>query len=134
MLFQVYSLLYSSIIAIISVFFHENCIFLLLLILSELCSRNIACILNETLEFRNLYDDQIGYDCMEGMLVPSPFKKALFWPNETVPKQRSKKKKEKIPSVTMSDAWKEYYLKKEEEKRRRKRGQKTKKRRKEKYS
>ena len=53
---------------------------------------------------------------MEGMLVPSPFKKALFWPDETVSKQPFKKKKEQIPSVTTSDAWKEYYLKKEEEK------------------
>lgn len=50
------------------------------------------------------------------LMVPSPFKKALFWPEPTPTKKVLGKKKERIPSVTTSDAWKEYYSKKEEEK------------------
>lgn len=46
--------------------------------------------------------------------VPTPFKKALFWPE---PKTETKQKaKEKIPSVATSKEWKEYHKKKEEKK------------------
>ncbi|KAG8307696.1 hypothetical protein J6590_013385 [Homalodisca vitripennis] len=47
--------------------------------------------------------------------VPSPFKRALFWPGET---QKSKKyvKRIKLPSAITSEEWKEYYKKKEEDK------------------
>lgn len=46
--------------------------------------------------------------------VPTPFKKALFWPEET--KSEKKRKKEKIPSTITAKAWQEYHLKKEENK------------------
>lgn len=52
---------------------------------------------------------------LPGVEVPSPFKTALFWPEPTVAK-KWKMKKEKVPSVTTSDAWKAYYTKKNEEK------------------
>ncbi|KAJ8910211.1 hypothetical protein NQ315_014502 [Exocentrus adspersus] len=49
--------------------------------------------------------------------VPTPFKKALFWPSslETGKRERSK---EKIPSAITSKAWQEYHEKKEAEKKR----------------
>lgn len=48
------------------------------------------------------------------MVIPSPFKRALFWPT---PKQNSKKrKKEKIPSVISSVAWQKYHESKERKK------------------
>lgn len=48
-------------------------------------------------------------------LIPSPFKRALFWPDTTqmVEKRRSK---EKIPSVVTSKQWQENHEKKEETK------------------
>lgn len=48
--------------------------------------------------------------------IPTPFKKALFWPDESSVSKVRKRKKEKIPAVTTSDQWKAYYTKKEEEK------------------
>lgn len=49
-----------------------------------------------------------------GPNVPSPFKRALFWPE---PKPvTNKKSKEKIPSVVTSQMWQEYSKKKSEEK------------------
>lgn len=49
--------------------------------------------------------------------VPTPFKKALFWPEETM-KETKRKRKEKIPAVITSKAWQDYHTKKEAEKRR----------------
>ncbi|KAJ3641317.1 hypothetical protein Zmor_027829 [Zophobas morio] len=49
--------------------------------------------------------------------VPSPFKKALFWPEKTL-KETKRKLKVKIPAVISSKAWKNYHTKKEEEKKR----------------
>ncbi|XP_037298030.1 vicilin-like seed storage protein At2g18540 [Manduca sexta] len=41
------------------------------------------------------------------MIIPSPFKRALFWPT---PKQNSKgRKKEKVPSVVSSLEWQRYH-------------------------
>lgn len=47
--------------------------------------------------------------------VPTPFKKALFWPDPK-PQTKKRKLKEKIPSVVTSEAWRQYYQKKENEK------------------
>jgi hypothetical protein len=50
-------------------------------------------------------------------IIPSPFKRALFWPQ-----QRSeptlKRKREKVPSVATSEEWKKYHEKKRKEKER----------------
>lgn len=46
--------------------------------------------------------------------VPTPFKKALFWPDEI--KSNNKRKKEKIPSAITSEKWQEYHKKKQIEK------------------
>ncbi|KAG5895676.1 hypothetical protein JTB14_026999 [Gonioctena quinquepunctata] len=46
--------------------------------------------------------------------IPSPFKRALFWPETTT--VSNKKKKEKIPSVVTSQQWQEYSRKKMEKK------------------
>ncbi|KAJ8913919.1 hypothetical protein NQ315_005717 [Exocentrus adspersus] len=48
---------------------------------------------------------------------PSPFKKALFWPEPKV-KEKRRYNKEKIPSAITSQAWQEYHSKKENEKKR----------------
>ncbi|KAB0804746.1 hypothetical protein PPYR_01716 [Photinus pyralis] len=45
-----------------------------------------------------------------GPIVPSPFKRALFWPESTP--ATDKKTKEKIPSVVTSQMWQEYSKKK----------------------
>lgn len=48
------------------------------------------------------------------MIIPSPFKRALFWPT---PKENSnKRKKEKVPSVVSSAAWQKYHETKERKK------------------
>lgn len=47
--------------------------------------------------------------------VPTPFKKALFWPDPK-PSTKKRKLKEKIPSVVTSEAWRAYHTKKENEK------------------
>ncbi|CAK1579786.1 unnamed protein product [Parnassius mnemosyne] len=48
------------------------------------------------------------------MIIPSPFKRALFWPT---PKENCKKrKKEKIPSVASSLQWQKYHESKEKKK------------------
>lgn len=50
----------------------------------------------------------------DNMVIPSPFKRALFWPT---PKQNSKgRKKEKVPSVVSSLEWQRYHEKKEKTK------------------
>lgn len=49
--------------------------------------------------------------------IPSPFKRALFWPEET-PNTKKRKAKEKIPSVVTSAAWQDYHKKKEVQKQR----------------
>lgn len=46
--------------------------------------------------------------------VPTPFKKALFWPEEIG--SNKKRKREKIPSAITSEIWQEYHKKKEMEK------------------
>lgn len=48
----------------------------------------------------------------KNIIVPSPFKKALFWPESTIKKKR-RKSKEKLPSVITSKAWKDFHKKKE---------------------
>ncbi|CAG5008478.1 unnamed protein product [Parnassius apollo] len=50
----------------------------------------------------------------KGILVPSPFKKALFWPEPT--QKKRKISKEKIPSAITSKSWREFYAKKDAEK------------------
>lgn len=47
------------------------------------------------------------------MIIPSPFKRALFWPEQEVKKQLSK---ERLPSAITSDCWRAYMEKKENEK------------------
>lgn len=47
-------------------------------------------------------------------VIPDAFKKNMFWPIETPPKNR--KSKENIPSVTTSAQWQQYFLDKEHEK------------------
>lgn len=49
-----------------------------------------------------------------GVIVPSPFKRSLFWPEKD--SNKKKMKREKIPSTVTSKAWKEYHEKKEAEK------------------
>ncbi|XP_049886788.1 uncharacterized protein LOC126381335 [Pectinophora gossypiella] len=51
----------------------------------------------------------------KGVVVPSPFKKALFWPDSTTQKKR-RISKEKNPTVITSKAWREFHDKKESEK------------------
>lgn len=48
-------------------------------------------------------------------LIPSPFKRALFWPENTE-KVGKRRFKEKIPSVVTSKQWQEYHEKREESK------------------
>lgn len=50
-----------------------------------------------------------------GTNIPSPFKKYLFWPDETN-KKKNIRKKDKVPSAVTSSAWKKYHQKKNEEK------------------
>jgi hypothetical protein len=45
-------------------------------------------------------------------IVPSPFKRALFWP-QPIQTATKTKKKEKIPSVVTSKNWQQYYENKE---------------------
>lgn len=51
----------------------------------------------------------------EATIIPSPFKKSLFWPesNPSIPKRRIR---EKVPSVASSKQWQDYYKKKEDTK------------------
>ncbi|KAJ8930403.1 hypothetical protein NQ314_016798 [Rhamnusium bicolor] len=63
-------------------------------------------------------------------LIPSPFKRALFWPQPRQNKNK-RKKKEKVPSLVVSKSWQEYHekketLKKEKEDNKKKRGPKKK--------
>lgn len=50
------------------------------------------------------------------VIIPSPFKSILFWPDPQPKKKGGSRLKEKIPSVCVSQKWGEYYRKKEEEK------------------
>ncbi|XP_047118187.1 uncharacterized protein LOC124798713 [Schistocerca piceifrons] len=45
--------------------------------------------------------------------IPSPFKRALFWPQNTG-KQGKRRLREKLPSVVTSNHWEEYHHKKEQ--------------------
>lgn len=49
--------------------------------------------------------------------VPTPFKKALFWPEE-IKSDKKRKNKEKIPFTITSESWQEYHRKKLTEKER----------------
>lgn len=51
----------------------------------------------------------------KGIVVPSPFKRALFWPESTTGKKR-RITKEKLPSAITSQAWRHFHEKKESEK------------------
>ncbi|KAK5644648.1 hypothetical protein RI129_005948 [Pyrocoelia pectoralis] len=51
---------------------------------------------------------------LPGVLIPTPFKNALFWPEPIETKKKLVKRQIKVPAVGTSDAWKEYYQKKEE--------------------
>lgn len=51
-----------------------------------------------------------------GVIVPSPFKRNLFWPENWMDSNKKRIKREKIPSTVTSKAWKEYHEKKETEK------------------
>ncbi|CAB3248416.1 unnamed protein product [Arctia plantaginis] len=51
-----------------------------------------------------------------GVIVPSPFKRSLFWPENWMDSNKKRMKREKIPSTVTSKAWKEYHEKKETEK------------------
>ncbi|KAI4459548.1 transferrin [Holotrichia oblita] len=53
---------------------------------------------------------------LPGVIVPSPFKNSMFWPNPSTSKKIKRKMNVKVPSVGTSDAWREYHLKKEEAK------------------
>lgn len=53
--------------------------------------------------------------CAQNIIVPSPFKKALFWPEPTI-KKKGRILKEKLPSTITSEAWREFHRKKELEK------------------
>lgn len=46
----------------------------------------------------------------------SPFKRALFWPENKPDVTRKKKSVHKIPSVSTSSEWKKYFKKKQDEK------------------
>ncbi|XP_074039925.1 uncharacterized protein [Leptinotarsa decemlineata] len=51
---------------------------------------------------------------LPGVVIPSPFKNSLFWPEPTK-KVIRRNIRVKVPSVGTSDAWREYFLKKEDE-------------------
>lgn len=46
--------------------------------------------------------------------VPSPFKKALFWPE--TPKEEKKRQRESLPSVVTSKSWQDYHKSKAKKK------------------
>lgn len=49
-----------------------------------------------------------------GELIPSPFKKTLFWPEPSKAVNKVRRSKEKIPSVATSAQWVAYHKKKED--------------------
>lgn len=51
-------------------------------------------------------------------LIPSPFKKSLFWPSTTKEDNENKKRKprDKVPAVASSEQWQKYYENKQKEK------------------
>lgn len=55
-------------------------------------------------------------DVALGIIVPSPFKRCLFWPEDDINKKKRRIKKEKIPAAVTSKAWREYHVKKDNEK------------------
>lgn len=55
---------------------------------------------------------------MDGTIIPSPFKNALFWPEPKEDRGKKSRKKEKIPSVVASKDSMEYHKKKDKEKNR----------------
>lgn len=46
--------------------------------------------------------------------VPTPFKRALFWPDAKENTEPKKRKKDKVPAVASSQEWQEYHKRKEE--------------------
>ncbi|KAK9709465.1 hypothetical protein QE152_g26615 [Popillia japonica] len=69
----------------------------------------------KTLCHHSTPEKQIRQPSSQMVNIPSPFKSALFWPEE--PKDaKPKRSKEKIPSVVSSTQWKAYYKKKDNEK------------------
>ncbi|XP_060803414.1 uncharacterized protein LOC106131537 [Amyelois transitella] len=72
---------------------------------------------------RTIHTDKIAptkktMDDALGIIVPSPFKKFLFWPEDDINKKKKRIKREKIPAAVTSKAWREYHEKKENEKKR----------------
>ena len=61
------------------------------------------------------YTSTDGSSKSDNKLIHSPFKRALFWPENTE-KAGKRRSKEKIPSVVTSKQWQEYHEKKEEAK------------------
>ncbi|KOB59708.1 19.5g1 protein, partial [Operophtera brumata] len=54
---------------------------------------------------------------LQGMIIPSPFKRCLYWPEDIESKKGKKRKlKEKLPSTITSRAWRQYSAKKYTEK------------------
>uniref|UniRef100_A0A6P7HEZ6 Uncharacterized protein LOC114347854 n=1 Tax=Diabrotica virgifera virgifera TaxID=50390 RepID=A0A6P7HEZ6_DIAVI len=51
-------------------------------------------------------------------MVPSPFKRTLFWPGETSEDKKKRAKKEKLPAVVTSPQMLAYFAKKDEAKKR----------------
>lgn len=61
-----------------------------------------------------LISDNLVQNIGEDKTIPSPFKRALIWPEPKPAKKRASK--EKIPSVVTSKAWQEYHESKERKK------------------
>lgn len=59
----------------------------------------------------NIFHQEISLTADEESLG-SPFKRALFWPENKPDSKRKKKSFKKIPSVATSNEWKKYYKKK----------------------
>lgn len=59
---------------------------------------------------------QLNQQSTSTCIVPSPFKRALFWPGPRQTKQSKRAKKEKVPSVITAKKWQEYHEKKQREK------------------
>lgn len=68
-----------------------------------------------TLELQYTTPQKKSLENVLGVIVPSPFKRSLFWP-ESLDSNKKRMKREKIPSTITSKAWKEYHEKKETEK------------------
>lgn len=67
-----------------------------------------------TMVLQDITPQKKSMESVLGVIVPSPFKRSLFWPEKD--SNKKKMKREKIPSTVTSKAWKEYHEKKEAEK------------------